>query len=731
MFSWIGRTAYRRRRSVLAMTGAFLVLAVTWGTGVFGSLVGGGFDDPASESARAVTVLEESLGRSASDVVLLYSADAAPMSDPAVRAAVSADLAALPADEVVRVVSPYDNPSGVSVDGRQAYAVVQLAGEDEEARFETFERIEPALVEGPEGVTVALGGNVPTFNSVSEQIEADIARAEMLSFPVLMVLLVIVFGGVVAASLPLLIGGLAILGAFTALHLMTLVTDVSVFSINIVTLLGLGLAIDYSLFVVSRFREELRAGHDTPAALERTMATAGRTVAFSGLTVAISLAGLLIFPQVFLRSMGFGGMAAVLVAMIGALTVLPALLAVLGHRVNALQVPALRRWKERRALSPENGAWAHIARGVMRRPVVVLLAVVPLLLLLGSPFLGVRWSTADASSLPSGTEPRVVAETLQTGFGSDPTGGLAVALTGADASEAASYADAVAVVPGVDAVTPNGSNGTTSRLDVALSPALGGAQSDAARDVLDEIRAVPAPAGGEALVVGMTAELTDLLNGLGDRLPLFLGFVATTTFLLLFLAFGSVLLPIKAVLMNLLSLTASFGAVVWIFQEGHLTGLLGVDTVGSIEATQPVLMLAIAFGLSMDYEVFLLSRIREEYDRTGDTRAAVAAGLQRTGGLITAAAILLTVVIGAFATSGIVFIQMIGVGLAIAIIMDATVVRGLVVPALMRLMGDANWWAPAPLARLWLRVGLREGEAAPPPVALPAPRAPEETSVGV
>ena len=524
--------------------------------------------------------------------------------------------------------------------------------------MDSYEAISPRLHEEPDGLSVQLGGNEAIASDITNQVGEDIARAETLSIPIVLVLLVVIFGGLTAASLPLAIGGLAILGSFTLLRLLSLVTDVSVFSINIVTMLGLGLAIDYALFVVSRFREEMgRPGATTEDALVRTMTTAGRTVAFSGITVAIALASLLFFPQVFLRSMGFGGMAAVLVAMVGALTVLPALLAMLGPRVDSLRVPFLRRRRtaeEAAARADHHGPWYRLAHSVMRRPVAYVAVIVPVLLLLGSPFLRVEFGGVDHRALPAGTESRVVSETLLRDFPGGSTTTVDAVVTaedggGIDGPALTSYVEKLRTLPGVTGAEVTGQAGPTAQ--VSVRHGFEGLSSEA-RDLVAGIRALPAPAGTEVLVGGRAAELRDLLSSLSGTLPWMGLFMVGVTLVLLFLAFGSVVLPIKAVVMNVLSLSASFGALVWIFQDGHLTGLLGFTSTGFIEATQPILMLAIAFGLSMDYEVFLLSRIREQWDRTGDNTLAVATGLQRTGRIITSAALLLIVVIGAFATSG-------------------------------------------------------------------------------
>jgi RND superfamily putative drug exporter len=489
---------------------------------------------------------------------------------------------------------------------------------------------------------------------------------------------------------------------------------VSIFALNIITLLGIGLAIDYALFVVSRFREELAKGLDTPGAVAATMSTAGRTVAFSGLIVAVSLSSLLLFPQLFLRSMGFGGVAAVLVAMIAALTILPALLAVLGPRIDAGKMPWRRTSSGSSAGNTgDTGAWARIAGVVMRRPVMVFTAVTLGLLALGLPFLRVEWTDVDERVLPVGTESRSAAETVRADFPGQGVQQAEVVVSGAVSEpELTSYTDSLAAVAQVQDVTVAQRSDEVTVLDVSYGL---DAASPAARELVEQLREVPEPPGAEVLVGGTTAYFVDLLDSLGSTLPWMGLMIAMAMLVLLFLAFGSVLLPIKAVLVNAISVTASFGVVVWVFQDGNLSGLLSFTPMGGIDATQPILMLAILFGLSMDYEVFLLSRIREQWDRTGDNTLAVTTGLQRTGSIITSAALLLAIVIGAFATSGITFIKMIGVGMLVAIVIDATVVRMLLVPAAMRLMGTANWWAPAPLARWWRRHGLHETAPEPEP----------------
>ncbi len=710
-----GRAVVRGRWIVLVVAAVAVALAAGWGTGVFGVLSDGGFEDPDSESATAYEEITETFGRVDADVLVLYRdpTGATSVDDTAFRRSVGDVVDGLPSEHVVSVVTPWvDGGEGlVSADGSTGLVAIALAGSDDDSRGEAYEQIRDELE--AQGLDEQVGGEAAVFSDVGEQVEADIARAEAITLPLVLLLSLIVFGSLVAALLPVLVGGIAIVGAFALLRVLTLVTDVSVFAVNVITLLGLGLAIDYALFVVSRFREELARGRTTGEAVRVTMATAGRTVAFSGLTVAVALASLLLFPQTFLRSMGFGGMAAVLVAMLTALTVLPALLAVLGHRVDAGRVPVVgrRRADTAGATGPaENGAWARIAHAVMRRPVVVLAVSVAALLALGLPFLRVEWTGVDHRVLPEGTESRIVAEQVEADFPAQAGSVAQVLVDGSDPSGLAAYEERLGGVDAVTDVRTAGQDGDRALLEVTYPLE---AQSESARSVVDDLRGVPVPDGADVLVGGETAALVDLLGSLADTLPWMALVVVLAMLVLLFVAFGSVVLPVKAVAVNAISVVASFGVVTWIFQDGNLSGVLGFTPLGALDATQPILMLAILFGLSMDYEVFLLSRIREQWDRTHDNTVAVATGLQRTGSIITSAALLLAVVIGAFSTSGITFIKMIGVGMLVAILVDATVVRTLLVPAAMRLMGGANWWAPGPLRRWWERHGFRETDAAP------------------
>ncbi|MFG2008254.1 MMPL family transporter [Micromonospora sp. NPDC048868] len=719
MFAWWGHMVVRLRWAVLAAALVLVAVGSTWGAGVFGQLTGGGFDDPASESSWAAERIDRELGPQGADLVVLWSSDTASVDQPAFRDPVTATVTGLRArPEITSVTTWYDTqaPALLSTDRRATYALIQLRAADKDDKTAAYEELRPAL-DAP-GVRTEVGGATAALQESNTQTTKDITRAELLSMPVLLVLLVLIFGGLVAASTPLLIGGLAILGAFVTVRLVTLVTDVSVFAINVITLIGLGMAVDYSLFVVSRFREELAAGHDTPAAIRRTMLTAGRTVLVSGLTIALAMASLLIFPQAFLRSMGLGGIAAVLVAMLAALTVLPALLAVLGRRIDALRVPL--PWRRgarggRPAVGESGGAWARIAHSVMRRPVRYLVGVTVLLAVLAAPFLGVSFGGFDDRVLPPDAEPRVVSERVAAEFSGGTISPIDVLVSGASPEQAQPFADRVAAVPGVTGVQVAANRGTSTLLTVTYP---GEPAGDTAQDVVRALRDLPAPDGAEVLVGGRPAVDLDLIDGLGDRLPWMALLMAAATLVLLFLAFGSLVLPVKAVLMNLVSIGASFGVVVWIFQDGHFADLLGFTPTGFIEPSNPILMLAVLFGLATDYEVFLLSRVREEWDRTGDNTASVAAGLQHTGRIITAAALLLIIVVAGFATGEMAYIKLIGIGMIVAIVVDATLVRALLVPATMRLLGHWNWWAPAPLARFHRRFGLHES-------AEPEPAAPE------
>src|SRR5580658_8983961 len=667
IFECWGRTVYQRRRLILVIALLVAGLGALWGTSIFAKVqTAGGFDAPNSQSQHEADLATQTFGRDAGDVVVLYSSKTLTTASPAFRSSVTSTLTALPHSKVESYASYWSTGSRqfVSASGHQTYAVIELAGSSDTARQDNYDAIKTRL--SAPGLRSQVGGVVPTDETIDQQTTASITRAEGLSFPVLLILLLVIFGGLTAACLPLAIGGLGILGSFTALRLLTMVTGVSVFSLNITTILGLGLGIDYGLFLVTRFREELHQQRTVEEAVARTVATAGRTVLVSGVTVAIVLASLMLFPETILRSIGYGGVATVLVDMLAALTVLPALLAVLGPKVNSLRI---RRSVQRLPAAEASGGWYRLAHSVMRRPVLYAVPIVVLLVGLGSPFLHVLWGGVDAAALPSSAAPRIVTEALNRGFPGNPTAPIEAIVqfrgpvTGSPSRTAglASYTSRLDHVPGVTAAQVTGLRGNTARIDLSYAP---GPYTPQARAIAGHVRDVAAPAGATVAVGGQTAALADELSSIGQTLPWMALAVVIATFALLFLAFGSLILPLEAIAANILSLSAMYGVVTWIFGEGHLSGLLGFT----------------------------------------------ANGLQRTGGVISSAALLLLIVIGMFSISSITFIKLLGVGMIVALVLDATLVRMLLVPATMRLLGDANWWAPAPLRRLYARHGIREDD---------------------
>jgi uncharacterized membrane protein YdfJ with MMPL/SSD domain len=709
-----GAFVARRALAVLMAGIALTVAAGAYGLGVFDSLSSGGFDDPDSEASVEREAEQDAFGNRSVDIVALYSDADLTADSPQFRAAVEDVVASLPSDPITSVVPYYDAPPEqglVSSDGHTVQVLISLAGDNQDEVMDSYDEVEPSL--HAEGLETDLAGPMAVYNDVNEITSEDLKRAELFSLPIVVLLALLIFGSVVAASMPALVGLFAMIGALAVVRVITQFTEVSIFSVNVISLLGIGLAIDYALFVISRFREELALlDADDPdassTAIQRTMVTAGRTVLFSGLIVAASLASLLIFPQAFLRSMGYGGIAAVLVAMLTALTVLPAVLRLLGPRVDGGRLP----WRRHRpvAVGDAHGWWARLARAVMRRPVVVIAVTVVGLLAIAAPFLGVKWGSVDHRVLPDDAPAHIAAEQLATEFGSEQSTANLL-LRGTSSADVAAYTAEVEAVDGIVAVQPVATEGGTTLLRAVWE---GNSQTERSQDIVRDLRDVD-PETGTALVGGLAADTVDLIDSVADHLPWMGLIVVVVMLVLLFVAFGSLVLPIKAVLMNLFSITASFGVITWIFSDGHLSDLLGFTPQGYLDATNPILMLAILFGLSMDYEVFLLSRVREEWDKSHDNDLAVATGVQKTGRIITSAAILLAVVIGAFSTSGIVFMKMLGIGMLVALLIDATVVRALLVPATMKLLGTSNWWAPAPLRRWWERYGFREGAEAGEP----------------
>ena len=710
---------------MLAGAVVFLVLAGALGGSVVEHLSAGGFNEGSAESSRGKALLEERFDAGTPNVLLLVTTDE-DIDDPAVAEAgqeLTDELAAEPAvTEAFSYWSLGGAPPLRGSDGHSALVLGRIPGDEDEVR-EGIEGMAERY-EGERGpVTIGVGGAAEVFRAISAQAESDLRKAEAISLPATLLLLLLVFGGAVAASLPLVVAALAVVGTLLVLRIFTAVTDVSIFALNLTTAMGLGLAIDYSLFIVSRYREELRLGRDTEAALLRTMQTAGRTIAFSALTVAVSLASLLVFPMAYLRSFAYAGTGVVALAGVGAVVVLPALLAVLGPRIDRFAL----RHKPPKPVG--EGLWHRVAVAVMRRPLPVTVVVVAFLLVLGAPFRHIELGLPDDRVLHESSPVRVVNDDLRRLFPNNEAGALSVVAEGrvdieAQADEITDYATRLSEVDGVarvDAVTGFFADGTQEAPAIELSERYGNDESAwlsvvpsveplsaEGEALVEDLRDVPAPF--DVLVAGSSAELVDAKETLFSRLPIALVIVAVLTFVLLFLMVGSLLVPAKALVLNLLSLSATFGAMVWVFQDGHLSGLLDFTPTGVIDVFTPILMFCVAFGLSMDYEVFLLSRIKEEYDIEQDNEHAVAVGLERTGRIVTAAAILLALVFVAFATSQVSVVKLIGLGLALAVLVDAFVIRATLVPALMRLAGRANWWAPPRLRRLHLRYGIYEDE---------------------
>jgi RND superfamily putative drug exporter len=728
MLGKLGRFTVRRRRWILVSTVVGLVVAGAYGGGVADQLSGGGFSDPDAESVRAAEVLEEKFDAGNPNLILLVDARSRTVDDPAVARAGAALTEELGAEtDIVQAFSYWtlgNAPPLASRDKSQALIMARIDG-SEEHMMERAEELSDRF-EGTAGpIEVRIGGRAEIFRQINEQIEEDLARAEMLTFPIILVVLVLVFGSVVAAGLPLFVGVISVIGTFLVLRVLVSFTDVSIYALNLTTMMGLGLGIDYSLFMVSRYREELRSGMEPHAAVVRTVETAGRTVLFSALTVAISLAALMVFPLFFLRSFAYAGIAVVGMAAIATLIALPALLAALGQRVNKLVL-----WKHK-PVALGTGFWHRMAMFVMRRPVPISLAIIAILLVLGAPFLNVQFGTPDDRVLPKDAPARQVQDDIRANFTSEEAAALQ-AVAGdvdprADQEQIAAFAGDLSRLPDVarvDALTgsyldgrrvapPNETSARFAAADATWFSIVPSVEPISARgeELVREVRAAEGPFS--LRVTGPSADLVDGKASIFGRAPLAGLIIAIVTFIVLFLMTGSVLVPIKALVLNLLSLTAAFGAMVWIFQEGHLSSVLDFTATGTIDSTNPILMFCVAFGLSMDYEVFLLSRIKEEHDRTGDNVASVAMGLEKTGRIVTAAAATIAVVFIAFSTSGITFIKLIGIGLALAVLMDATLIRGVLVPAFMRLAGELNWWAPRPLKRIYERWGFSEAPSEP------------------
>jgi RND superfamily putative drug exporter len=741
MFAWWGHFVYRFRWLVLGVSVVLLVASlVALRNG--GELKNSGGQN--TESGRALALVHDQLPQSGpgagSSFVLVFGSKTLGVQDPAFKQAVFDALQPLKDDARVKSIeTPFDLPAEqakafLSTDGHHLFAQVSLKDDYPTARQfykQMRTEVHSSQLEVLGTGAVAIGADFDTY------LQSDLHRAEVVSLLIILPLLLIVFATVVGALLPLGVGVLAVLGGLAGVGLLARVTDVSTYSTNIVTLIGLGVAIDYSLFIVNRFREELAAGGSTEQALITSMRTSGRAVTFSGITVAIGLSAMLFFQGTFLASMGFAGTIVVAIAVLYALTFLASLLAILGPRVNLLRLPLPRRAAGR-------GVWHAVAIRVMRRPLLVLVPIVLLLVLVASPILQIRIANGDVGMLPPNAETRRGYDLLQKFPGQGqtrftvvvryPSGGP---LTAPRVGDLYDLARQIKQVPGVEGVESMVSfdpslsradyqslltqpasaqparvqaivHGTTgSEIAVLSVVTRNGQESDASRAIVHSLRAMVPPPGSTVLVEAFSLDFTDFIL---QRIPLAVAYVMIVTYLVLFLLTGSVVLPLKAVIMNILSIGASFGALVWVFQEGHLSSVLNF-TPAALDPSVPVLLFCLVFGLSMDYEVLLISRIQEEYRRTGDTTQAVASGLEKSGRLITGAAAIMVAVFLAFGLADVVLIKSIGLGLALAVAIDATLVRALIVPAVMRLLGKANWWAPRPLARWHRRFGL-EGRIA-------------------
>ena len=738
-FDRLGRFVVGHARLVIGAWALLIVLAVPLAPQAPGALSAGGFINENLESARAKAILEAELGSPSSALVVVFSSPTLEAGTPAFElgaAAAMRDVSSSP--HVARVVSHLLQPRQVSADRHTAYDIVLLDLPPDDSP-KALPILRAALRDAP-GLTVELAGGPAFYGDVQTVTEHDLQRSEVISLPLAALALLLVFGSVVAAGVPLVVGGASVVVALAGVFLIASFTPMSIFVLNLATLLGLGLGVDYSLLMTSRFREELAkrpAGSDDAVAeaVRITVATAGRAVFFSGLTVLLGLLGLVLFEFMILRSVGIAGALVVGLAVIAALTLLPAVLTVLGRNLDRFAVRRVSARPER------DGPWARLARRVMRRPLAVLIPTLALLLVLGSPFLHVRFNAPDASILPAGVPSRAAFDRLQAEFGEGAFAPITIAVRTAGPATSPEnlarlyeYSRRIAADPrvrSVDSVVdvdprltleqyqllygdPNGPRdrfvatalAATTRGDltaITLTTPYGPNRLEG-RALVQELRdprsALAPPAGIGILVGGGAADVADVVDGVAADFPRTALFIVVTTYLVLFALLRSVVLPAKALLMNTLSITASFGALVWIFQDGNLSALLGFQPLGFVETTQPVILFCVLFGLSMDYEVFLLTRMKEAWDATGDNTEAVARGLERSGRIVTSAALIVCVVAGSFAFADIVLIKALGLGVAIAVALDATVVRALLVPSTMRLLGHWNWWMPARLERI-------------------------------
>jgi len=744
MFYRLGLSMVRWRYWIVGLWTLAVLIGLPFAPRVAGALTPGGFSSNSMQSQQAINALQKGLNTSFTNVQVVFSSTTWTADDPRFIQEANDAVANLNGWSEVSGIIPFDvNPTQISRDAHAAYTVVLLQADPDSAPA-----VLPELrhrLRQPADLHMLVGGGPVFYADIQRVSEDDLRRAEEIAIPFAIIALLLVFRSAIAAGLPAAIGGCSVVVSLAVLYLLARTLPVSIFALNITTLFGLGLGVDYSLFMVSRFREELKRGRSVPDAIGVSMATAGRAVFFSGLTVSIGLLGLLFFPLNMLRSVGLGGMLTVALSILAAVTLLPALLGIMGERVNAFPVrlPRLRRPRSVRsangsaALQENSGFWHRLATAVMRRPLAFLVPALTILLLLGLPFLSVRMAAPDASILPTSVPSRAAFDLLETRFDQTASAPIIIAvrtpgspLSPANLVRLNKYVQVLKADPRVQSVVSI----------VSLDPRLTLAQyqlmysqpanigdpyisrslaSYAGQDItmvqviskypmldsrtealVQAIRATPPSAPLHILVDGSTAGIIDYVNTLYDAFPVALLLVALVTYVVLMLVFRSLILPLKAILMNLLSILASYGALVFIFQEGHLHQLLNFTPLGFVEASSPILMFCALFGLSMDYEVFLLSRVREAYEQTGDNTLSVAQGLERSGGIITSAAAIVILVSLSFASADMVLVKALGVGMALAVFLDATLVRGLLVPSTMRLLGTINWWWPWPFNRL-------------------------------
>ncbi len=731
--AWLAIAAPRR---IIAAAVLVMVAAGIFGIPVAKSLSAGGFQDPTSESARATQLLTDKFGQGDLQLLITVCAPDGFASGPA-RAA-GTDIAGqlsrsphVPSVASAWAVPPEAATDLVSRDGKCGLIVAGITGGKNNAQ-KYADTLSDEVAHDRDGVTVRSGGLAMVNRQITALSQRDLLLVEAIAVPLSFLVLIWVFGGLLAAALPIAVGGMAILGSMAVLHLIALGTDVSIFALNLSTAMGLALAIDYTLLIISRFRDERAGGASRDDALVRTMMTAGRTVLFSATTVALSMAAMILFPMYFLKSFAYAGIATVGFAALAAVVVTPATIVLLGDRLDSLDVRRLgRRLLRRPEPVPrpiEQEFWYRSTKVVMRRAVPIGLAVIALLVLLGTPFLGVRWGLPDDRVLPRSASAHQVGDQLRNDFANNSATAVTAVVpdaTGVGPTDMERYAADLSRVPDVSAVfAPTGTFVAGARVGPP-SAATGEAQGSAFLTVastaplfsdnsgaqLDRLHAVAGP-GGRPVEMGGSAQINrDSVDSITSRLPLVLGLIAVIMFGLLFLLTGSVVLPLKALVLSVFSLTAAFGAMVWIFQDGHL-GALGTTSTGTLVANIPVLLFCIAFGLSMDYEVFLVSRIREFWLASGRTRAdndeSIALGLARTGRVITAAALVMSISFAALTAAHVSFMRMFGLGLTLAVLVDATLVRMVLVPAFMHLLGTWNWWAPKPLVWLHERFGFSD-----------------------